>query len=62
LEVKGQSIELAKKISAQFASGVGDGLLGLAFGAINTVSPTPVKTPVENSMYTDQSHKKSCHF
>ncbi|KAK0108324.1 hypothetical protein ONS95_003139 [Cadophora gregata] len=48
LEVKGQSIELAKKISAQFASGVGDGLLGLAFGAINTVKPKAVKTPVEN--------------
>ncbi|KAG4429571.1 hypothetical protein IFR05_014946 [Cadophora sp. M221] len=48
LTIKGQSIELAKKISAQFASGVGDGLLGLAFGAINTVEPKAVKTPVEN--------------
>lgn len=48
MKVQGQSIELAKDISAQFAQGVGDGLLGLAFGAINTVSPRPVKTPVEN--------------
>lgn len=48
LMVEGQSIELAKKLSAQFVSGVDDGLLGLAFGSINTVTPKPVATPVEN--------------
>lgn len=48
LVIKNQSIELAKQLSAQFTSGVGDGLLGLAFGSINTVSPKPVATPVEN--------------
>ncbi|KAL8720514.1 MAG: hypothetical protein Q9225_002636 [Loekoesia sp. 1 TL-2023] len=48
LVVEGQSIELAKALSAQFASGVGDGLLGLAFGSINTVTPKPVPTPVES--------------
>ena len=48
LTIKAQSIELAKQLSDQFASGVGDGLLGLAFGSINTVTPTPVKTPVED--------------
>jgi hypothetical protein len=36
-------------MSAQFSSGEGsDGLLGLAWPAINTVSPKPVKTPVQN--------------
>lgn len=35
-------------MSAQFVSGAGDGLLGLAFGSINTVTPKPVQTPVEN--------------
>lgn len=44
-----QAVELAQKMSAQFASGEGsDGLLGLAWPAINTVSPKPVKTPVQN--------------
>ncbi|MCJ1311862.1 hypothetical protein MMC25_005535 [Agyrium rufum] len=48
LTINNQTIELAKKLSAEFASGAGDGLLGLAFGAINTVTPGPAKTPVEN--------------
>ncbi|KAL8775018.1 MAG: hypothetical protein Q9209_000497 [Squamulea sp. 1 TL-2023] len=48
LTVENQSIELAKTLSPQFASGVGDGLLGLAYGNINTVTPKPVATPVEN--------------
>ncbi|KAF7376729.1 Acid protease [Mycena sanguinolenta] len=40
---------LREKMSAQFSSGEGsDGLLGLAWPSINTVSPQPVKTPVEN--------------
>jgi hypothetical protein len=40
-------------MSAQFIQGAGDGLLGLAWGSINTVQPTPVQTPVEN-MITEQ--------
>lgn len=43
-----QPIELASKLSPQFTQGAGDGLLGLAFGKINTVKPKPVKTPVES--------------
>lgn len=35
-------------MSTQFVQGAGDGLLGLAWGSINTVTPTPVQTPVEN--------------
>jgi Eukaryotic aspartyl protease len=46
--IKGQAIELANKMSAEFVSGAGDGLLGLAWGNINTVKPTRVQTPVEN--------------
>lgn len=46
--VKNQAVELAEKMSAQFASGAGDGLLGLAFSNINTVKPKSVATPVEN--------------
>jgi len=53
LVVKNQSIELAKQMSAQFVQGAGDGLLGLAFGSINTVTPKAVATPVEN-MITQQ--------
>ena len=48
LVIKAQTIELAKNLSTEFQTGVGDGLLGLAFGTINTVTPTPAKTPVEN--------------
>ncbi|RDW91243.1 hypothetical protein BP5796_02408 [Coleophoma crateriformis] len=48
LTIKNQAIELAKQMSAQFVQGAGDGLLGLAWGSINTVTPTQVKTPVEN--------------
>jgi len=35
-------------MSEQFIQGTGDGLLGLAWGSINTVTPTPVHTPIEN--------------
>lgn len=48
LKIENQTIELASTLSTEFQSGSGDGLLGLAFGNINTVQPTPVQTPVEN--------------
>ncbi|KZF19580.1 acid protease [Xylona heveae TC161] len=48
LTIKNQAVELAKSLSAQFAQGSGDGLLGLAFGSINTVKPKQEQTPVEN--------------
>ncbi|KAI4133096.1 MAG: hypothetical protein LQ338_000361 [Usnochroma carphineum] len=59
LVIKNQSIELAKQLSTQFASGVGDGLLGLAFGSINTVTPKPVATPVENMIAQSDIPKAS---
>jgi hypothetical protein len=46
--VKDQAVEIADILSAQFVQGSGDGLLGLAFGNINTVKPQAVSTPVEN--------------
>jgi len=53
LAIQNQAVELAKTMSTQFVQGAGDGLLGLAWGSINTVTPTPVQTPVEN-MITQQ--------
>jgi hypothetical protein len=35
-------------MATSFQQGAGDGLLGLAFGEINTVKPTRAQTPVEN--------------
>lgn len=46
--IKNQAIELAKELSTQFQQDSSDGLLGLAFGSINTVTPKAVQTPVEN--------------
>lgn len=43
--VENQAIELADKVSSEFQNQSGSGLLGLAFGNINTVTPHPVKTP-----------------
>lgn len=57
LTIKNQAVEIAEKISAQFESGPGDGLLGLAWGSINTVSPEPVQTPVENMIAQDDIPK-----
>ncbi|CAK7565805.1 MAG: hypothetical protein SEPTF4163_003732 [Sporothrix epigloea] len=52
LTVPNQAVELAKKISDQFMQSSGDGLFGLAWSSINTVSkcfiPRPQLTPVEN--------------
>ncbi|PVI02909.1 aspartic proteinase precursor [Periconia macrospinosa] len=53
LTVEHQAIELARKLSEDFINIPGDGLLGLAFGKINTVKPKPVATPVENMMTQD---------
>ncbi len=48
LSIKNQSVELAKELAAQFSQGTGDGLLGLAWPSINTISPQPQPTPVAN--------------
>ncbi|KAF2114635.1 aspartic peptidase domain-containing protein [Lophiotrema nucula] len=59
--VENQAIELASKLSPQFTQGAGDGLLGLAFGKINTVKPKKVATPVE-SMITQQDIEKGAEL
>jgi hypothetical protein len=60
LTIKNQVIELAQDMSQQFVEGTGDGLLGLAWGSINTVTKhnltpvhPPVQTPVQ-SMITQE--------
>ncbi len=59
LVIKDQSIELAKTLSAQFQQDSSDGLLGLAFGSINTVKPEAVQTPVENMIAQSDIPKTS---
>lgn len=65
LKVENQAVELAKTMSAQFSQGTGDGLLGLAFGTINTVTSSgqsdPQPTPVEN-MITQQDIPKEAEL
>jgi hypothetical protein len=46
-------------MSSQFIQGAGDGLLGLAWGSINTVTPTPVQTPIENMISEDDIPQNS---
>ena len=49
IAIAGQAVELAEKLSSSFLQdGGNDGLLGLAWPSINTVTPKPVATPVEN--------------
>lgn len=60
--MKGQAIELANNLSAQFATGKGDGLLGLAFSNINTVQPQAVATPVDNMITQSDIPKSAALF
>ena len=48
LTVAKQAVEAAKKVSSQFVSSANDGLVGLAFSSINTVTPTKQKTWFDN--------------
>ena len=47
--VSGQAVELAQKISSEFAQDQSDGLLGLAFSSINTVKPQQQQTFFSNA-------------
>ncbi|KAI1778355.1 aspartic endopeptidase [Hypoxylon cercidicola] len=61
LTIKKQTIECATKMSRQFSQSTGDGLLGLAWGKINTVTSSgeadPQATPVENMIKQDDIPK-----
>lgn len=46
--IENQAVQLAESASPMFVRGPDDGLLGLAWGKINTVVPTRVKTVMEN--------------
>lgn len=59
ITIKDQAVELAKTMSTQFVQGAGSGLLGLAWGNINTVKPTPVQTPVENMISQEDIPKSA---
>jgi hypothetical protein len=48
LTVEGQAVEVANNVDESFITGEGDGLLGLAWGSLNSVFPRQVQTPVEN--------------
>ncbi len=57
--IQNQAIELAKTLSTQFQQDTSDGLLGLAWGSINTVQPSPVQTPVQNMITQDDIPKNA---
>lgn len=63
LSIKKQTIECAAKLSRQFSQGTSDGLLGLAWGKINTVTDSgeadPQATPVENMIKQDDIPKEA---
>jgi Eukaryotic aspartyl protease len=46
--VTSQAVELATSASSSFVDSNNDGLLGLAFSSLNTVSPNPQKTFYDN--------------
>lgn len=48
--VTGQAVELAKEVASSFSNSTLDGLLGLSFSNINTVSPKKQKTFIENAV------------
>ena len=56
-----QAVQLAKVFSGrQFSEGSADGILGLAFGHLNSVRPEPITTPLE--MMIEQHHLREQLF
>ncbi|KAI9649404.1 hypothetical protein NHQ30_001980 [Ciborinia camelliae] len=47
--VTGQAVELANDVSSEFISDSSDGLIGMAFNSINTVSPESQSTFLDNA-------------
>jgi hypothetical protein len=49
IKITQQAVQLAKTFRGrQFREGTADGVLGLAFGHLNSVTPEPVRTPLES--------------
>ncbi|KAH8893299.1 acid protease [Thozetella sp. PMI_491] len=65
LQIQNQSVELAKELADQFSQGTGDGLLGLAWPSINTITSNggadPQPTPVAN-MITQENIPKGAEL
>jgi hypothetical protein len=63
LKIQNQSVELAKDLASQFSQGTEDGLLGLAWPAINTITTNgksdPQPTPVANMITQSDIPKTS---
>ncbi|MCJ1444553.1 MAG: Type I transmembrane sorting receptor [Stictis urceolatum] len=55
--VTSQAVEAATSISSEFVSDTSDGLVGLAFSTINTVTPTQQKTFFDNAITQGLSSK-----
>jgi hypothetical protein len=54
IKITKQAVQLAKIFRGkQFREGTADGILGLAFGHLNSVQPRPVKTPLESMIDLD---------
>jgi len=58
MKIQEQAVQLANRFSGrQFIEGSADGILGLAFGHISSVTPGPVKTLLENMIAQNLLHE-----
>jgi hypothetical protein len=72
IKIQRQAVQLASHFSGrQFIQGSADGVLGLAFGHLNSVQPERVQTPLENmitqgllheQVFTVSLSRKNCFF
>ena len=59
MKIQDQAVQLARRFSGQqFTEGSADGILGLAFGHLNSVQPEPVQTPLENMIAQGLLHEQ----
>lgn len=59
MRIQNQAVQLAQHFSGQqFTEGSADGILGLAFGHLNSVQPERVQTPLENMISQGLLHEQ----